>query len=242
MNWRRLIGLSLALCLHGLGLYALIARPASNGFAEGSGSDNFTVIAEVNLESADIFTQRAQEAEIDRTPAAAPPPVPENEEPKIEPQEKAQTEGPLPQQTANAAPKLAEVPPEAPREEPPAERQAVPQPATVAAKAQIEQHAAAALAAHLDELGHRYVAEFSKALERYKVKPQTTKEGDVTLQITIAPSGQLLDHTVKKSSGTPQHDRTAIFAVEHAGPFPPLPPDLSPDPLTFELTYRFRTR
>jgi protein TonB len=62
------------------------------------------------------------------------------------------------------------------------------------------------------------------------------------LQLTVAPSGQLLDRAVLQSSGVPQLDRAAITALERAAPFPPLPPELSSTPLTFTVPFRFRTR
>jgi protein TonB len=239
MNGPRLIGLSLALCLHGAVLYAFMARPASNAFAEGSGSDDFTVVAEVRLDSTDFLTQRAQEAEIDRTPAqAAPPPAPEKQEPKPEPLEKTQTEAPLPQQTANAEP--AEVSPEAPRQEPPERQQTISQTASVAAKAQDEQQAAAALAARRNQLWSQYSVQLNLAFDRHKV--HVAEKGDVLLQVTVAPSGQLLDHAVLQSSGIPRLDRAAITALERAAPFPPLPPELGSSALTFSVPFRFRTR
>ena len=235
MDWPRLIGLSLALGMHGGVLYTFFAQPGRSAFGNGTGLDNFTVIAEVNLESTDLFTQRAQEPGIDRNASqAAPPPIPEKQEPKIEPAEKTETKAPLPQQTADATPKPAEPPPEQP--------QTVTQTATLAQKPQIDQQAAAALAARRDELGLRYLAEFSSALERYKVRPHSAKEGNVLLQITVAPSGQLLDHSVMQSSGTPELDRAAIAALEHAAPFPPLPAEFKYNPLTFTVPFRFRIR
>jgi protein TonB len=89
------------------------------------------------------------------------------------------------------------------------------------------------------------LAGFSATLERYKVRPQAAKEGkegDVLLQITVAPSGRLLDHAVLQSSGTPELDSAAIAALERAAPFPPLPPDLNSSPLTFTLLYQFHPR
>jgi protein TonB len=242
MNWLRLIGLSLALCLHGAVLSALITRIGSGALADGSGSDNLIVVAEVSVENADFLTQRAQEAEIDRAPAqAATPPAPDKQEPEIEPPEKTQTGAPPPQQTANATPAPAKVPPEAPRREPPPEKQqTVSQVATVAAKAQDEQQAAAALAARRDQLWSGYLVGLNLAFDQHKV--HVAASGDVLLQFTVAPSGKLLDHTVLQSSGSPKLDRAAITALERAAPFPPLPPELSSGPQTLTAPFRFRTR
>lgn len=238
MNWPRFIGLTLALCLHCGVLYALVARPASSAFDDGSGSDNFTVVAEVNLESGDFFTERAQEASVDSSPAqAAPPPAPDKKEPKIEPPEKTGTEAPLPQQTANSNPKPAETP----RQEPPPEQQQTrTQIASVAAKAQDEQQAAAALAARRDELRSQYSAELYSALERHKT--HIAKAGDVLLQFTVAPSGRLLDRAVIQSSGIPKVDRAAIAALERSAPFQPIPAELSSVPLSVTILVQFRTR
>jgi periplasmic protein TonB len=238
MNWPRLIGLSLALGLHAGVLYALFAHPGPSGFADGSGSDNFTVVAEVRLEGADFLTQRAQQASDESSPARAMPLPRVKQEPKIEPQEKWETKAPLPQQTAEAAPQ----PPEPPRQEspPPEQQQANAQVASAAAKAQDEQQAAAALAAHRNELFSRYLVEFSSALDRHKVHVAET--GNVLLQVTLAPSGQLLDRAIIQSSGHPELDRAAIASLERAAPFRPLPQDLTLGPLTFTVPFRFRTR
>jgi protein TonB len=226
MNWPRLIGLSLALCLHGGVLYALIAHPGSGALADGSGSDNFTVVAEVSLESADFFTQSKQDAAIDSNPdQAAPPPVPDKPEQKIEPQDKSETAVPL----------------EAPRQEPLPERaQTMTQAASVAAEAQEEQQAAAALAARRNELLSQYSAQLFSALERHKT--HIAKTGDVLLEFTVAPSGRLLGHAVIQSSGVPELDRAAIAALERAAPFRPIPADLSSGPLSVTIPFQFRTR
>jgi protein TonB len=228
MNWPRLIGLSLALCLHGAVLYAFIARPGSGAGADGSGSDNFRVVAEVSLESADLFTQSKQDAAADANPVqAAPQPVPDKQEPKTEPPQMAETGVPL----------------ETPRQEPPPEQQQTkPQMASVAAQAQDEQQAATALAARRNELWSKYSAQVSSALEHFKVKTRTAKESDVLLQFTVAPSGRLLDRAVIRSSGTPVLDRAAIASLERAAPFPPFPPELSSSPLTFTVPFQFRIR
>jgi periplasmic protein TonB len=221
MNWPRLIGLSLALCLHGGVLYALIAHPGSGALAGGSGSDNFTVVAEVSLESADFFTQNKQDAAADINPVQAPPPP--KQEPKVEPQEKSESDVPL----------------EAPRKEPPPE-QIMPQMASVAAEALEAQQAAAALAARHNELWSQYSAELFSAIQRHKT--HIAKTGDVLVQFTIAPSGQLLDRAVIQSSGDRELDSAAIAWLERSAPFRPIPADLSSGPLTTEETFQFRTR
>jgi periplasmic protein TonB len=240
MNWPRLIGLLLALCMHGGVLYAVMARPASNAFADASGSDDFNVVAEVRLESDDFLTQRAQEAEIDRAPAhAAPSAVPLKQEPELKPADETQTEGPPLQRTADATLEPAELPPEAPR--PDAQpKQNMTETATVAAKAQDAQQAAAVLAARRNQLWSQYSVELNLAFDRHKV--HVAEKGDVLLEVTVAPSGQLLEHAVLQSSGIPRLDRAAITALERAAPFPPLPPELSSSPLTFSVPFRFRTR
>jgi TonB family protein len=222
MNWPRLIGLSLAFCLHGGVLYALIAHPGSGALADGSGPGNFTVVAEVSLESADFFTQSKQDAAIDSNPIqAALPPVSDKPEPIIEPQERSETEVPL----------------EAPRQE---QQQTTNQAASVAAEAQDQQQAAAALAARRNELLSQYSADLFSALERHKT--HIAKIGDILLQFTIAPSGRLLDRAVIQSSGIPELDRAALAALERSAPFRPIPADLGSGPLSFTIPFQFRIR
>jgi periplasmic protein TonB len=226
MNWPRLIGLSLALCLHGCVLYAFIAHPQSSALVDGSGSDKFTVVAEVSLESADFFTQSKQDAAVDASPVqATPPPVSETPEPKIEPQDKSEAGMPL----------------EARHQEPPPEQQqTMNRAASIAAEAQDDQQAAAALAARRSESLSLYSADLFSTLERHKT--HIAKIGDVVLQFTIAPSGRLLDRAVIQSSGIAELDRAALAALERSAPFRPIPADLSSGPLSFTIPFQFRIR
>jgi protein TonB len=247
MNWPRLTGVALALCLHGGVFYSLVQRSGPDALAEGNGDADLTVVATVSLDSGDLFTQSAQEAAVDAnaSQAARLPDLdkqePDQPEKKIEVPRNAQTETPKPDETSPPQ----ETPPEperpSPEVAPPGQQKSVTQMASVAAEAQEEQRAAAAIARR-NKSWSSYETELYSMLERHKVKPHAAKTGDVLLLITIAPSGQLLSRAVANSSGVPELDGAAIAALERSAPFPPVPPDVSSGPLTLTVPFRFRTR
>ncbi len=245
MNWPRLTGVALALCLHGGVLYSMLSRSGPDALAEGNGDADLTVVATVSLESSDLFTQSAQEAAVNANSSQAErlPDLDKQEpEKKIEVPKNAQDETPKPDET----PPPQETPPEperpSPEVAPQGQQKSIAQMASVAAEAQEEQHAAAAVAARRNKSWSLYETELYSALERHKVKPHAAKTGDVLLLITIAPSGQLLSRAVANSSGVPELDGAAMAALERSAPFPPVPPDVSSGPLTLTVPFRFRTR
>jgi len=227
MNWPRLAGAVLALGLHGGVLYALLAHPADDplGLASGEGQERLTIVATVTLAGNDLFTQAAQVASVDADAAAAGPRKrPEEEKPKEQRQEQE--------------------PPDAVQEPPPpVEKQsAMTQTASVAASAQEAQLAAMALASRRTELWSGYQIAVHAALERFKIRPDTRHAADVLLAVTIAPSGELLSHSIAKSSGVPELDRAAIASLERAAPFPPIPPEVSLDPFTLLVPFEYRVK
>ncbi len=59
---------------------------------------------------------------------------------------------------------------------------------------------------------------------RHALRPKTVEKGRVVIELTLAPSGDLLAHRVVKSSGSATLDRTAMISLERAAPFPPRRP------------------
>jgi periplasmic protein TonB len=244
MNWPRLLGILLALGLHGGALYAFFSSAGSEPFAEGSGSDRWTVVATVSLESDDLFTQSAMDAAVEVNAAQAAPQKeePKKEEPEktTEPPKKAEEQIPKPEATPKEAEKAPELPPKdtKPVENPQPQTQT----ASAASNAQDEQRAAATQAARRTKLWSAYQSEMYAALERYKVKPHSNRIGEVLLEITIAPSGKLISGAVLKSSGVPELDRAALDSLQRAAPFPPIPPDISAGPYTVTVPFQYSTR
>ncbi|MGA7325110.1 MAG: TonB family protein [Rhodomicrobium sp.] len=221
MNWTRLLGLALALGLHGLAVFMVYSSPLANALAEGKGSESFNVVATVSLETADLITQEAHEASAEATPSP----------PSVEPPKETEAEKPEPEVTP-----LPQEVPEKVVEEPKTPTQM----ASVASEAQEAQRASAAEAARRSQLWSVYQKEIYSLLERHKV--HVAKYGDVLLTITIAPSGKLLSRTVAQSSGIAEIDGAAIAALERSAPFPAFSPDVSSGPLTLSVPFRFRVR
>ena len=67
------------------------------------------------------------------------------------------------------------------------------------------------------------VAEIRHQIHRHLLYPSSLRkagiEGRVVVQFLLSPEGQLLDLTVRASSGHPQLDTLALHAVEDASPF-----------------------
>ncbi|SRR5579883_2582546 len=228
MNWPRAVAALLALALHAGIFYALFSHERPDTLADGSGLDNFTVVASVSLESADLFSQDASKAAQDVTTAKEEP----RQTPKEDKPEKSQKEA-----------ELADKPEQAQEQEkPPEKQQKRAQTASLAAPDLDAQRAAAALASHRNQIWSAYQIELHTALERHKLKPHSNKMGEVLVEITIAPSGQLLSHFVRQTSGVPELDRAAITSLERASPFPPIPQEISSSPLSLTVPFRYRTQ
>jgi periplasmic protein TonB len=111
------------------------------------------------------------------------------------------------------------------------------------AAAQLDaQRAAAALAAQRNELLSAYAITVHAAVERHKLKPRLRQGGQVLVQITIAPSGELLSQSVVQGSGLPALDGAAIASLRQAAPFPRIPPEVSSGPLTLTVPFHYNTR
>jgi protein TonB len=65
--------------------------------------------------------------------------------------------------------------------------------------------------------------------------------GSLLLTVRIAPDGQLIDATLRRSSGHPVLDRAAQDIVRWAAPYAPFPPDIraEADRLVITRTWQF---
>jgi protein TonB len=68
----------------------------------------------------------------------------------------------------------------------------------------------------------------------------TTEAGTVVLRLTIARNGQLLSVAVGRSSGLPSLDNASVNIVRQAGPYAPLPPEITGPDHTFTLPLYYR--
>jgi protein TonB len=239
MNWLRLIGLALAAGLHGAVYAALVAAPPVDelSLADGSGADRLTVVATVSLDGSDLFTQAASAGasasearpEPEQTPAAPEPqPAPE---PRPEAAVEAEPERAPPPKPAPPEPVVEQVSPAPP-----------PQAATAARAAQDEQRAAAQIAARRSKLWTAYQKALHRAIERAKIRTQTSRAAVVKVVVRIAPSGELLSHEIVESSGVAALDRAAVASLQRAAPFPPIPPEVSAGPLALTVPFDYRVR
>tara|TARA_R110000868_G_scaffold96110_1_gene264358 strand:- start:1491 stop:1781 length:291 start_codon:yes stop_codon:yes gene_type:complete len=71
---------------------------------------------------------------------------------------------------------------------------------------------------------------------------QVIPEGVVQIQVYIAPSGQLMQIELAKSSGSAQLDQAGILSVQEAAPFIPLPPGFEGQvlKLSIPLVYKYK--
>jgi TonB family protein len=157
-------------------------------------------------------------------PPAPPPPKPTPAPPPPQPAP--------PQQPAPAAPAPAAPVPTAPRAEAPAGPQKAPK--------GIETGVAGARAQ--DEMS-RYVTTLFTMIDRKKEYPSQSlrrrEQGTVSIRLTIARDGKLLDVT----SPTKSPERlveASLQAVHDAAPFPPLPRSLDKDQAVFEVPVTYR--
>lgn len=88
----------------------------------------------------------------------------------------------------------------------------------------------------------RYLGQIYDEVKRAKVNPRSRSTGTVIVKFTIGTDGALLSREVLKSSGAPVLDNAAIAALERAAPFPAIPAEVSPRPMTFTQTFRFLVR
>ncbi len=75
----------------------------------------------------------------------------------------------------------------------------------------------------------------------YYYKPQVRGNGAVTVLFTLSRDGVLRELVVDNSTSTNQEifRQAALKSVKYASPFPPFPPELKEDYITFSITIEF---
>lgn len=87
-----------------------------------------------------------------------------------------------------------------------------------------------------------YLGRISEQVHRAKVNPRSRMTGTTVLKFTVGIDGRLLSKEVAQSSGHPVLDDAALTTLDRAAPFPPIPPDVSKTPMTFQQPFKFIVR
>ncbi len=168
---------------------------------------------------------------------ATPPPPPEEKKPDELRDIVASQESPVEQQVV----KTDEPPPPPDTPPPPPETaQMVNQPEMVA---QVKEVQGAGKASGGDAKAYgRYMSKINDRVQKAKQYARGGATGTVIVRYTIGVDGRLLSKEVATSSGYKILDDAATAALDRAAPFPPIPPEVSVNPLAFTQSFRFVLR
>jgi periplasmic protein TonB len=79
-------------------------------------------------------------------------------------------------------------------------------------------------------------------LMRHHTSGHLKESGVAWVTFSITKQGRLVSRRVSKSSGRSDIDAEALSTVQRAQPFPPPPPDLTPQQLVFDIPIRYNIR
>lgn len=96
----------------------------------------------------------------------------------------------------------------------------------------------------MQEKVQRYTETLSLWLNKHTVYPPEAQQrglyGDAIVLITIDRDGNILNYSLRKSTGSPMLDNAALYAIEYANPVPPLPIDYPQGPIVdFSIPINF---
>jgi periplasmic protein TonB len=225
----------ISLGLHGaIVAFAVVTFTGSNALDAGSGDDMFMVEQGISIEGVTNFGEAEEMIELADIPpmqaTQAPPEIPE-----VEPE---LTEVISSTQSTTEAPALEELPEPVDEEKP--EEVAVEEQAAQVAKL-IEKSSGQAQEGGDSNLLREYKGLLRKAIGRVPVKPRTRRKGSVLLRFSVGPSGDLILRTVEESSGSKALDEAALAALDRTK-FPPMPDELTGEPVEATIRFNFRTK
>lgn len=87
-----------------------------------------------------------------------------------------------------------------------------------------------------------YLGEVFKHVERAKVSVPSRQSGTVVVRYVIGLDGKLLSREVVSGSGFKMLDDAAGAALDRAGPFPPIPPKVSQQPIALTQQFTFEAK
>jgi protein TonB len=241
MNWLRSTAILLSLLIHGSIGYAMLPSFAPvnpDAIDLGKGMDIVLVeqgIASEGISKLGDAMQTVETTEV--VPVQAPPPPPPQE---VKPDELhdviASAESTVEQEVVKS-----EEPPPLKMPPPPPEAVHVQsQPAQVAIVT--EQSSGEAKTGGDAKAFGLYLGQINDHVQRAKVNPRSAVSGTVVVRFTIGLDGQLLSKEVAASSGSKTLDEAATSALDRAAPFPPIPPEVSVQPLAFTQPFKFIIR
>jgi protein TonB len=122
---------------------------------------------------------------------------------------------------------------------PPEVAQAITQPAQIAV---LEVRSAGQSSGGSAKAFGRYMSAINDRVQKAKRNPNVRSSGTVIVRYTIGTDGHLLSKEIATSSGSKMLDEAATQALDRAAPFPPIPPDVSGQPLAFTQSFKFVVR
>ncbi len=237
MNWVRFVSAAAAVGVHIAVLGLLVAsathEPDLSALQSGSGGDDLTIVATITMQSEESLGLAAvsvqhQEASLGGQAAPQVQEEVKKEEEKVElPPEESPEPVPLVEEKKPKK-KIVEVTPSTP---------------APSSEVQEEQRAATrTFEARRNEVLSLYNSRVYQALMKNALRPKTMRKGRVVLELTLAPTGELLDHHVVVSSGSPVLDTTAMTSLERAAPFPPVPSEAGKQSHTLRVPFEYAVK
>jgi periplasmic protein TonB len=233
MTFVRAVAALAAVCVH-LGLLGLFfvganREPELAALQAGQGKDELSVVATITMQSAESLGLDATSS-ARREESAGGRAVPQVKEAALKQEEKVE----LPHDEKLAAAPFEEKEPE---KEVAEQQSSNPAPSS---EAEEESRAASrAFEARRSQAISVYNSAIYQALMRNALRPKTMERGRVVLELTLSPSGALLERRVVQSSGSTALDKTALMSLERAAPFPPVPPEAGVEPHTLRVPFEY---
>lgn len=237
MTLRALTAL-ISLLLHGGIAAFFLATPGGASLDTGTGNDTFVIEQGIAVEG----LSRIGEAETSIEAVEAPPPVLQSTPPveEVKPVEE-DVQHVIGSDAGPEQEKIAREPePEVVKQQPKPEQVAAVQQTELAVEEQKasgkrqEGGDATALSAYRGKL-------FSH-ISGKKINPRSRDAGVAVVRFTVGPNGELVSREIQTSSGSKTLDDAAIASIDRAAPFPPMPSDVTKEPMVVSVPFRFTVR